>query len=543
MDDPTRGLLDFAASLVALRQSGEAPPRPAVSLPSPSSALPAVSAARHALLEGGPDGYARWLRSSPRLLLADTTLERLQSRALGGRVRTADLARVAGQAVRLVPELAALEVTSAEAFGVALGESLECPFRRIEEVRNAAPGLLIRATLSAATALGREVAPVSAIKTAARELERAGVDVVRVVDPFNDADRLAAAVDAVASSGVVVEGVVTASGALHPSRSAGFVEGAIAVAATLERHGVLTVVVEDRFGALRPVAAYSVVRGIRREVHVPVWVRVVEATGYCVASALSAAEAGAIGVDTVLPSLGGVGFDPDAVAIAASLAGTERRPEPDPARLRELDRHVAALAALLGGSVEVPPTPPDAPDRGVPPDVLAEVLAAVGEEVSTDHAMSACEAAFTALGEPSPVAPAREGLVQLAEALAAGDEAAGRVLDRARADDPQGLLDSVASLREGGFPDTGAGDRDPSDRRAFLAHLWREAGERFRSHLERYGELELVAGEVLRHGLGAGEVLDAVVRGSPRRVRAVEPASGTGPLSLELDGEPVPPRS
>jgi len=536
--NPPQGLLDFAEHLVDKRSRGELPSRPAVAMPAPSSALPAVSAARHAVDEGGAEGYARWLRASPRLLLADTTFDRLQARALGGRVRTADLSGYVANAVRVAPELSAIEVASPEGFGLAIGDAKESPFRRIEEARRAAPGLVFRASVSAATALGRGVAPTTALAAVAKELCAAGVDIIRVSDPYNDADRLAAAVDAVSGSDAVIEGAVCATGALHPSNSTGFVEGAAAVASTLERHGVLTVVLDDRFGALRPVAAYSAVRGIRREVQVPVWVRLAESSGYVLASAIAAIEAGAVGIDTVMPSLAGAGYEPDVVALTLALKDTERQPEAEPVRLVELDHHVAALLELLGGRRPAPAPPPDAADRGVPADLFADVLQQGGEGLapSPDHVLAACEAAWQALGEPAPIPPAREGLVELATALMSGDAPAGRLLDRARADDPQGLLDSLASLREGGFPDLELAEELPKDRRGLLAVLWEEEAADFAAHVDRYGELELVPGATCLYGLGAGEALEAVVDGEPHEVRAIENDPGSTEVTLELDG-------
>lgn len=547
MTETCQGLVDYAAFLVDLRRRGVAPKKPAVELPRPSKRLPGVSPARHALEEGGQEGFARWLRACTRLLFSDVTIERLQSQLLGGRIRTADLAALAGQAVRLAPELCALEVLSGNMVGRALAEAHECPFRRVEEIRKAAPGVPLRASVSAATAWGGHVIGQKQQIEALIEVSRSGIDIIRVADPFNDADRLAAAVDAVASCGVVVEGAVCVSGALHPTKCPNsFVDAAVAVATTLERHGVHAVVIEDHLGVMRPVAAYRMVRAISREVRVPVWVRFVESSGAALASSVAAAEAGAVGVDVVSPAVRGVGFECDSVALSLALSDTERKPEVETLRLHELDEHFEGIVSLLGGTRNDRRPPPDTGDRGVAPAVLAQVMdhPELGDKVTVDHALTACENAWNALGEPAAVPPAENALVELSRALLLDSEPAGQILDRARADDPQGSLDSVASLREGGFSELIDGAEPVAQSRSeLLSRLWSEQHSDYEDHIKLYGEIEMLRSAQCLYGLAPGESIEATINGEHHELRVVEGSPGSRKAAIELDGEPVQPSS
>ena len=59
---------------------------------------PGVSQARHALEDGGTSSYSQWLSAMTRLIISDTTIERLQSTVLRHNIRTSDLCTIALEA-------------------------------------------------------------------------------------------------------------------------------------------------------------------------------------------------------------------------------------------------------------------------------------------------------------------------------------------------------------------------------------------------------------------------------------------------------------
>lgn len=535
----TQGFLAFIATLVKRRLDEETPPRPPVPALPGSTAPPGVGKCRHAFEDGGIAGLTQWLASATRLLIADTSLLRLQSPLLGGAIRTADLCEYADQAVRLTPEINIVDVSSSDAVYQALADARECPFRRIEEIRRSAPGLVLRATLNAATCLGRRTGPRSSLGVAVDELVDAGIDIIRIVDPFNDSSRLTAAVSAAALSDALIEGSVAIGGTLHPAMAQSHIERAIGVAQTLEQHGAHTVVLEDRCGVMRPVGAYTLVRAIRREINLPIWVRVIESGGYGLSTLVAAVEAGAIGVDTSMPSLAGIGTEPDALAVINALSDTERRPELSPLSLASLDEHLERISTLVGGWHPPRRVPPDAPERGITPQVLEMVIARSGglEFVSKDHALAACEQARAALGKPAMIPPATQAVVNLAIQMLADDAAAGTLIDHARADDPEGLLDSMGSLRDGGFPEGTIEIQPPTNRDELLNLLWGDVASKFFEHQSRFGHLELLPSEPLRYGLGPGDHLRGIFDGDPQEVLVVSVDAKKQRATIELNGK------
>jgi pyruvate carboxylase len=534
----SQGFLAFVATLIKRRLDDETPPKPSVAPVRGSTALPGVAKARHAIEDGGTGGLVQWLTSATRLLVADATIDRLQSPMLGGPVRTAELCAYAAEAVRLAPELNVLDVTSSDAVLQALADARECPFRRIEEIRKAAPGFVLRASISAAAALGRHAAPRNALSVTAAQLVDAGISILRVADPYNDPSRLAAAAAAASKADALVEGAVNVSGSLHPTSSQIHVERVVAAAQLLDQQGVNAVVVEDRCGLLRPVGAYTLVRAIRREVSLPIWVRVVDAGGWGLATLVAAVEAGAIGVDTVMPCLAGNGLEPQCLAVINALSDTERRPDIDPLALATLDEQLERICAILGGWHAPGRIPPDAPDRELTPQLLETVLARCGgpAQVSLDHVLAACDAARHALGKPSMVPPANHAVANLAAQMIEHGMAAGPLIDRSRADDPEGMLDSMGSLREGGFPEGTIEEQAPASRNELLQLLWGDVATKFFEHQSRFGHLELLPSEPLRYGIGPGERLTSLVNGEPYDVLVVSVDEATDRATVELNG-------
>lgn len=531
--------MTFIATLIKRRFDEETPAPPRLRETFAYSALPGVGRARHMLDDGGASGFAQWLASSTRLLIADASLERLQTPLLTSPVRTAELCELAAGIVRLAPEINVLEVMSPQAFGDAINEARECPFRRIEEIRRVAPGLVLRASLSAASALGENVAPRSAFASTADELVDAGIDIIRIGDPYNDTTRLTAAVTAATLSDSIVEGIVSINSSLQPSSAQLHIEQAIETAKALEQSGVNTIVLEDRCGVMRPVGAYTLVRAVRREVNLPIWVRVAEVTGYGLATLIAAVEAGAVGVDALFPSLTGLGVEPSNIALTTALNDTERKPDVDPLNLATLDDLFARTCRLLGGWNPVRRTPPDIADVGVTPQIIESVLAHSGglELLSRDQVLAACEAARRVFGDPSMIDPAPTAVARLATQMLKGGSPAGTLIDKARADDPEGVLDSMGSLREGGFPESTIETRSPKNREELITLLWGDDGRRYFDHQGRFGHLEMIPSFPLRYGLGVGDSFSALVHGEPHHVEVLGVDLDAARAQVSLNGE------
>jgi len=340
-----------------------------------------------AATDAGAPASARGLREQfladlggDRLVLTDASATAGIAACLGGRVRAADLERVARTARCLPPGAIGMELLSGEVLSAALrlGESA---IGRLETLGDAHPGLLTEATLDASNGLGTRPVPETVLREAAAELGRAGVGLIRVRDAANRTDRLQAALAAAGRTDALVEACAVLPGDV----AAGRVEPVVELLKKLAGLGAAIIGLEDPRGALRPMSAYSLVRMLRRELPaVPIRLRMTETVGTAVATITAATEGGLGGATVVSLPLARPGAPPAATAVCAALSGTERVPA-----LAEADLEAIAGAwrvVLAGAAAWVTPrgelevAPPDLPTReSIPPRPAAELEAILRE--------------------------------------------------------------------------------------------------------------------------------------------------------------------
>ena len=106
---------------------------------------------RDVLKSEGPDGFAKKIRDHRGLLLTDTTMRDAHQSLLATRVRTYDLLKVAPYCANYMPQLLSMENWGGATFDVSLRFLKECPWARLEELREQVPNIpfqcLLRGTV------------------------------------------------------------------------------------------------------------------------------------------------------------------------------------------------------------------------------------------------------------------------------------------------------------------------------------------------------------------------------------------------------------
>lgn len=378
------GILRYLAQTGRARPGGAQPPLEAETPESPAhftaGEVPSPRTLREQFLTA---------LSGDRLVLTDLSASSGTEIVLSGRIREADLRRIAASTARVAPGAVGFELWSGGLLAPALklGES---PLGRIEAVAGAHPGLLWEATLDASNGLGARPVPETVLREAALELGRAGAGVIRVREAANRTDRLQPAIVAAARTDALVEACAVLPGDIAGPR----IDGVVELLKKLAGLGAAIVAVEDPRGALRPASAYSLVRTIRRELPaIPIRLRVLETVGMAVATVVSAAEAGLGGAGVVALPLARPGAPPAATAVCAALAGTERAPaitDGDLAAMAIAWRSVLSAAGhWVAPATELEMTPPELPTReSIPPRAIADletILRDTGDGANADR--------------------------------------------------------------------------------------------------------------------------------------------------------------
>lgn len=324
---------------VGLPPSKTSPPPPAL----PNDADPAIvpSGWRDVFVRQGPEAWAKAVRDHRRhrgVLLTDTTWRDAHQSLLATRMRTHDMLKAAPATAHALHNVASLEMWGGATFDVALRFLHECPWRRLELLREKVPNIPFQMLLRGANAVGYTTYADNVVREFVAESRRAGIDIFRVFDSLNDIDQLKFGMDAVRDAGGIVEATICYTGDVsNPKTTKYTLEYYLGLAEALVQHGTHTLAIKDMAGLLKPRAATMLVGALReRFPDLPIHVHTHDTAGTGVATQLAAAEAGADILDCCIDSMSGTTSQPSMGALVHSLRGTDLDTGIDPVNLLPL---------------------------------------------------------------------------------------------------------------------------------------------------------------------------------------------------------------
>eukprot|EP00804_Cyclotella_cryptica_P025245 CCRYP_010356-RA/>CCRYP_010356-RA protein AED:0.04 eAED:0.04 QI:225/1/1/1/1/1/3/119/1229 len=300
-------------------------------IPSVTAAASAANGAktsgmRQILLEKGPQGFAKAVREHKGLLLMDTTWRDAHQSLLATRMRTAEFVNCAEYTNMALSNAFSLEMWGGATFDVAMRFLHECPWVRLETLREKVPDVPFQMLLRGANAVGYTTYADNVVYKFCKQAQASGIDVFRVFDSLNYLDNLKLGVDAAGAAGGFVEGTMSYTGNVaDPSKGKYNLEYYLKLADELVRMDVHSLAIKDMAGLLTP-AATTLLVGALREEHpdIPIHVHTHDTPGAGVASMLAAAEAGADIVDVAIDAMSGLTSQPSMGALVSMLAGTEK---------------------------------------------------------------------------------------------------------------------------------------------------------------------------------------------------------------------------
>ena len=321
---------------------GRPTPRARARTPVPPEPVPdlAINPAKTVLEGKGPEAVAQWMRESKRLLITDTTMRDAPQSLLATRMRSYDLLQAADAYNSRLLELFSLECWGGATFDVAMRFLDECPWERLENLRNRIPNQLLQMLLRASNAVGYTNYPDNVITEFVAQSAKSGIDLFRIFDPLNSVDNMRVAIDAVLETGRICEGAICYTGDLHdPARSKYNLDYYLGIARSLQSAGVHILCIKDMAGLLKPAAAPELVRALREETGLPVHLHTHDTSGISAATILAAAEAGVDAVDLAMDSFSGLTSQPPLGSIVEALKGRPRATGLDPALLRKFSEY------------------------------------------------------------------------------------------------------------------------------------------------------------------------------------------------------------
>ena len=292
----------------------------------------------------GPNKFAEWMRNEKRVLVTDTTLRDGHQSLLATRMRTFDVARIAGVYARALPELLSLECWGGATFDVAMRFLTEDPWERLSLIRDGAPNLLLQMLLRGANGVGYSNYPDNVVRHFVRQASRGGIDLFRVFDCLNWVENMRVAMDAVGEEGKLCEAAICYTGDLRdPDRSKYDLNYYVGLTKELEKAGAHIIAVKDMAGLLKPAAARLLFKALREATDLPIHFHTHDTSGIAAATVLAAVDSGVDAVDAAMDALSGNASQPCLGSIVEALQGSDRETGLDAGWIRQISFYWEAV--------------------------------------------------------------------------------------------------------------------------------------------------------------------------------------------------------
>ena len=263
------------------------------------------------------------------------------------RVRTADMAAIAGAVARRTPELFSLEMWGGATFDTAMRFLNEDPWQRLRVLRERVPNICFQMLLRGANAVGYTSYPPNVVAGFVKHAAESGMDIFRVFDSLNDLGNMKAAMEAVQDTHGICEAAICYTGdILDPARSKYSLKYYVSMAKELEKMGAHFLAIKDMAGLCRPYAASALVKALKDAIGIPVHFHTHDTSGINAASVLRAADAGCDVVDLAIASMSGSTSQPNLNSVVAALQHTPRDTDLDLGTLNEFSDYWEQVRAF-----------------------------------------------------------------------------------------------------------------------------------------------------------------------------------------------------
>ena len=288
----------------------------------------------------GADGFSKWMRDEPKVLITDTTMRDGHQSLLATRMREYDMLQVAPAYAHMLPELFSMECWGGATFDVAYRFLKEDPWNRLARLREKMPNMLTQMLLRASNAVGYTNYPDNVVQHFVKEAADTGMDVFRVFDSLNWVENMRVAMDAVLESGKLCEGTICYSGDMLAKGDNKYnLSYYIDMAKQLEKAGAHIIGIKDMAGVAKPAAISKLVSELKQEVGLPLHFHTHDTSGISAASVLAAVDAGVDAFDAAMDSFSGLTSQPNLGSIVSALKDSPRDPGLDPDAIRSISRY------------------------------------------------------------------------------------------------------------------------------------------------------------------------------------------------------------
>lgn len=260
----------------------------------------------------------------------------------------------------------------------------EDPWERLRRIRVKCPNTKLQMLLRGQNLLGYKHYPDDVVRAFVRKSIENGMDILRIFDALNDLRNIETAVDETIKCGGHAQGTICYT--LSPMHT---LENYVKLGRALEEMGVHSICVKDMAGIMSPKEAYDLVKALKENVKLPIFVHTHSTTGLGFMTYLKAVEAGADGIDCAISAFSGGTSQPATEALNYALGQMGYESGLDIHKLKEINDFFKPIKAEFLASGQLNPSvlgsDPDALTYQVPGGMLSNLIAQLTAQNALDR--------------------------------------------------------------------------------------------------------------------------------------------------------------
>lgn len=281
------------------------------------------------LTDLGRDGFVDWLKKEKSVKITDTTFRDAHQSLLATRVRSRDLLAIAESYAKNNPEIFSVEMWGGATFDVALRFLHECPWKRLRNMREAMPNVLLQMLFRGSNGVGYKAYPDNLIEKFIAESAQSGMDIFRIFDSLNWLEAMKTSIKTVVNeTESLAEVAICYTGdILDKDQKKYTLDYYTDLAKRIQDEGAHILAIKDMAGLLTPMAASELIPALKEAVDMPLHLHTHDTSSIQSSTYLKSIEAGVDVVDCSIASMSGLTSQPNLNSVAHMFKGHERDPK------------------------------------------------------------------------------------------------------------------------------------------------------------------------------------------------------------------------
>ncbi|MCG6539244.1 sodium-extruding oxaloacetate decarboxylase subunit alpha [Pseudomonas sp. KSR10] len=255
------------------------------------------------------------MTAQKKITVTDTILRDAHQSLIATRMRTEDMLPICDKLDRV--GYWSLEVWGGATFDACVRFLKEDPWERLRQLKAALPNTRLQMLLRGQNLLGYRHYADDVVEAFCAKAAENGIDVFRIFDAMNDVRNLETAIRAVKKTGKHAQGTIA-----YTTSPVHTVELFVEQGRAMRDMGVDSIAIKDMAGLLTPFATGDLVRALKAEVDLPVFIHSHDTAGVASMCQLKAIENGADHIDTAISSFAWGTSHPGTESMVAALRGT-----------------------------------------------------------------------------------------------------------------------------------------------------------------------------------------------------------------------------